>query len=71
MSKVTNEMKVTFANYYYSSLIFIYLVFFCMPFSCQCPTVYQEEMGRNMERSDQEQNNGPTERSLIILHKKV
>lgn len=37
----------------------------------KCPTVYQEDMERDMERSGQEQNVSLTERSLIVLHKKV
>ncbi|XP_041855890.1 G-protein coupled receptor-associated protein LMBRD2B-like [Melanotaenia boesemani] len=37
----------------------------------KCPTEYQEELGRNVERSHSEQNSTPTKRSLIKLHKKV
>lgn len=46
-------------------------IFLHTRFSFQCPTVYREEMERDMERSEEEQNNGHTERSLIVLHKKV
>lgn len=67
-----DKWNVTFDSWYYSNCTCNHLVFFCCFFLLfQCPTVYQEEMERDMERSDQEQNNGPTERSLIVLHKKV
>lgn len=37
----------------------------------KCPTEYQEEMGRDVESSSDEQNGLPTKRSLVNLHKKV
>ncbi|XP_028271066.1 LMBR1 domain-containing protein 2-B-like [Parambassis ranga] len=37
----------------------------------KCPTVYQEEMGRNVQSSRVEHNTLPTKRSLNNLHKKV
>lgn len=39
--------------------------------SFQCPTVYQEEMGRNVQSSRAEHNTLLAKRSLINLHKKV
>lgn len=39
--------------------------------SFQCPTDYQEDMGRHVESPGGEQNAIPTKRSLINLHKKV
>lgn len=39
--------------------------------SFQCPTEYQEEMGRSAESSSGEQNVFPTKRGLVKLHKKV
>lgn len=44
------------------------------PFSFQCPTEYQERMGRNMddyEDFDERQNSYPSEKSLAKLHKQV
>lgn len=42
--------------------------------SFQCPTEYQERMGRNMddyEDFDERQNSYPSEKSLVKLHKQV
>lgn len=39
--------------------------------SFQCPTEYQDEMGRDVERLPGEQNVLPTKRDLVKLHKKV
>lgn len=59
--------KCIYCTVFFCILLF-HFTYFCF---IQCPTVYQEEMGRDMERSDQEQNNSPNEKSLIVLHKKV
>lgn len=43
-------------------------------FPPQCPTEYQEKMGRNMddyEDFDDKQNTYPSEKSLVKLHKQV
>lgn len=40
----------------------------------QCPTDYQEKMGRNMddyEDFDEKRNTYPSEKSLVKLHKQV
>lgn len=54
------------------------MLLFCLPanflFSFQCPTEYQERMGRNMddyEDFDERQNTYPSEKSLAKLHKQV
>lgn len=44
------------------------------PISFQCPTEYQERMGRNMddyEDFDERHNTYPSEKSLVKLHKQV
>lgn len=54
------------------------LLLFCLklifPFFFQCPTEYQERMGRNMddyEDFDERQDSYPSEKSLAKLHKQV